>query len=89
MPEGAVYVGRPTRWGNPFPIIEHPTLSQVQARASAVYNFEAALYGREGMHMGVTVDDVRRELADAKYLVCWCHLSLPCHVDIYLKILSD
>ena len=23
MPDGAVYVGRPTAWGNPFPIAEH------------------------------------------------------------------
>lgn len=24
MPEGAIYVGRPTRWGNPFTIVNTP-----------------------------------------------------------------
>lgn len=39
MPEGAVYVGRPTKWGNPFPV------SELITRAKAVRLYRAWLSG--------------------------------------------
>ena len=35
VPEGAVYVGRPTKWGNPFVIGKHGTRDQVVAKYRA------------------------------------------------------
>lgn len=29
MPEGAIYVGRPTKWGNPFKVVAHDGLDAV------------------------------------------------------------
>lgn len=44
MPEGAVYVGRPSRWGNPINLSDlagqYPSLSIEQLAALAVRHFE-------------------------------------------------
>lgn len=44
MPEGAVYVGRPTRWGNPIALSDvagqYPSLSERQVATLAVRDFE-------------------------------------------------
>jgi hypothetical protein len=94
MPPGAIYVGRPTRWGNPFPIITHPMLSDWTARRCAISNYESALWGRDGcqlLHKGqaLTVKHVIEELAEATHLACWCSLALPCHVDVLLKVIAE
>ena len=73
MPDGAVYVGRPTKWGNPF-ALDDPV------EAVAVYRYEL-----ESGRLRVSVDDVRRELA-GKDLVCWCASKRPCHADVLLEI---
>lgn len=70
MPEGAVYVGRPTKWGNPFP----------SYRSIEVY--EQYLYFTEpGKKLLAQID----ELA-GKDLVCWCPLDKPCHADVLLRL---
>jgi hypothetical protein len=74
MPEGAVYVGRPTKWGNPF------TVPDCGTHADAVRCFESLL--RNGPLWN---DEVRAELR-GKDLVCWCSLDKPCHADVLLEI---
>jgi len=93
MPEGAIYVGRPTKWGNPYKI------SDALSRATAV-----GLYRRTLLTGGlqttwriggaftdpITAEIVRTELRGHD-LVCWCPLDEPCHADVLLEIanLSD
>ena len=43
VPEGAVYVGRPSKWGNPFVIGKHGTRDQVVAKYRAYLLGNAAL----------------------------------------------
>ena len=91
MPEGAVYVGRPTIFGNPF------------KGDRAVEVFERYLTGpgtfdvRIGSGTGVTMARVpawweRAEVMKAlpqlagKDLACWCSLDEPCHADILLRL---
>ena len=73
MPPGAVYVGRPTKWGNPFTIGRYGVFSAVGAYAAKIKNdrllFNAA----------------RRELR-GKDLACFCPLDQPCHADVLLEI---
>ena len=79
-PEAAVVVSRPSRWGNPYAI------GADRSRAEAV-----GLYRRDllsGDLAGVTVADVRRELA-GRDLACWCPLSGPCHADVLLEVAND
>lgn len=84
-PEGAVYVGRGSRWGNPYRVgdlnpysasEEHP--DGLPATAEEV----VALY-----QMGVMFLPAELFLPLAgKDLMCWCDESEPCHADVLLEI---
>lgn len=94
MPEGAVYVGRPTKWGKPYRPgrykFEHADgtpapFNEQEARELALRDFEAALGSGT---LGITIADVRRELR-GKDLVCWCQEGDPCHADVLLEIANS
>ncbi|MGC4858782.1 tyrosine-type recombinase/integrase [Micromonospora sp. DT41] len=78
----AVRVDRATKWGNPFDVNEH-------GRASAIAQYRTALLAGElpgiGKQPGVTVTDVRRELA-MRTLACWCPPDAACHADVLAAI---
>lgn len=86
MPEGAVFVGRPTRWGNPWKVdpvrATRPPSNECRATAEEV----VALY-RDWLAYAspFTVADVRRELG-GRDLACWCRLDQACHGDVLLDI---
>ena len=82
MPEGAVYVGRPTRWGNPFAIgAPHPGHGRPMTRDDAIELYEAGV--DESF-----ADDVRRELRGHD-LVCWCRPDQRCHADVLLRVANS
>ena len=83
MPKGAVYVGRPTKWGTPYKIGDQaPLIGGVMDAEDVVERYcDRITSGRAK----VTEDDIRRELR-GKDLVCWCRLDQPCHADILLEI---
>jgi hypothetical protein len=91
MPEGATYVGRPTKWGNPNVIHGRHVVewngqehycAPGEARGVAVRLF-AEDFRQD--RLGVTPEDARRELA-GRDLVCWCPLDQPCHADVLLEL---
>jgi len=73
MPPGAIYVGRPTRWGNPFTIVEHDCPGAVARYRAALLSDPARLAA------------ARRELG-GRDLACWCRLDVPCHADVLLEL---
>lgn len=75
MPEGAVYVGRPTKWGNPF----------AGTNAAKKYAMLLTLGGT------CKTLKVLRSLGEltGKDLVCWCPLDKPCHADVLLELAND
>ena len=99
MPPGAIYVGRPTKWGNPIRIIP--------VRRSGPFDLERDGVGFIGQHTSlesarasaarryrdlvslgltpVSVDDIRAELRGHD-LACWCPIDQPCHADVLLEI---
>lgn len=98
MPEGAIYVGRPTIWGNPFTMAGcreagfRGTDAQIAARV--VGAFEAWL---ESPSWRINWDGSESEAARSAILnqigclrghplVCWCPLDQPCHADVLLEI---
>lgn len=87
MPAGAVYVGRPSRWGNPYRITDYRRSSKFEVLNSgrAVDSFERDLLA--GM-LDITIDDVRRELR-GKDLCCWCPPGKPCHADVLLRVANE
>ena len=78
MPEGAIYVGRPTRWGNPFRIGAPDLFSNVSSAEEAVRLFRALI--------AAVPDRFDFELLRGHDLVCWCPLDQPCHADVLLEL---
>jgi hypothetical protein len=96
MPEGAVYVGHPTKWGNPYRWDEYPAtvlwddepthVPAATRRRYSVVDFKSALaYGIGGLPGYPSVEQVRAELA-GRDLACWCPLDQPCHADVLLEV---
>ena len=91
MPPGAIYVGRPGEFGNPF--------------AHEDTGVAVAMYGawlRGGLRTA-RMTDCRKVLSGplherrarilanmhwlrGKHLACWCRLDQPCHADVLLEI---
>lgn len=99
MPEGAVYVGRPSKWGNPFHLgtpFCGPTIRSVHTPAEAVAAFRAWL-GRDTLHPMFWDRDLiaahvrikaslQRGDLTGHDLACWCPLDQPCHADVLLAV---
>lgn len=83
IPRGAVYVGRPTKWGNPFSHLPN-TLAKhkVSTRDEAVDAYEAALL-RKFEQDPQALARLQNELR-GKDLVCWC-APQRCHADVLMK----
>jgi len=79
MPANAVYVGRPTKWGNPFTVksaLECSFAETVeQARRVCVEFFQD-----EAPVSAPSLEELR-----GKDLVCWCPLDAPCHAGVLLE----
>ena len=83
QPQEAVYVGRPTQWGNPF------RASDV-GRAEAVRLFRSMLEDRDQRsRVGYPSDKSIRESLRGKVLMCWCRVGAPCHADVLLEIANQ
>lgn len=97
MPPGAIYVGRPSRWGNPF-FVGQPT-----------DDFPLWLVGHYGKdRLGPTVIDAQQAIDLYRHwvvykalenpylynlkaltghdLACWCAIGKPCHRDVLLDL---
>ena len=78
MPHNTVYVGRPTKWGNPYRIGDMGL-----TRETVIEAYENYL-----RRVLVAYPDFLDELR-GKDLACWCPLDKPCHADVILKILKE
>jgi len=87
MPEGARYVGRGTRWGNPFrpdrAIPAADVWEATQDRAAVLIAYRAWL--REQLQQDPAFLDPLRA---APALACWCPLDVRCHADILVEQLA-
>ncbi len=97
MPPNTVYVGRPTKWGNPFRC--NRLLTRQAAKDLyhiATIRFPVPLYrlnnwrhhgGNTAMLVSLAgrVESVLSELR-GKNLCCWCPPGQPCHADVLLEI---
>lgn len=95
MPANTVYVGRPTKWGNPFIVDaergQHAPYNDFtknvdlwkdwpcKDRATAVAAYRAMI----GRRLSKTdIQELR-----GKNLACFCPLDQPCHADVLLEVL--
>lgn len=75
IPPDAVYVGRPSKWGNPFP------LERESDRERILEQYRQWLMARP---------DLEEYIAPlrGKDLVCWCAPKL-CHADLLLELANN
>jgi len=93
MPEGAIYVGRPTEWGNPWPVGDVIALAwQDRNHGGQTYReleispeLAVALYR---IAFAPDAEMIRDELA-GRDLAWWCPLDQPCHADILLELANQ
>jgi hypothetical protein len=74
--ENVVYVGRPSKWGNPFKL-PHPATPE--ARARVIDRYEKWVVPR------IERGDLDIEELRGKDLMCWCAPE-PCHADVLLRL---
>ena len=73
--ENTVYIGRPSKWGNPFEVSQY-------GRAGAIQRYQAYLEENP-----VLIRIAKQQLR-GKDLMCFC-APQPCHGDILLKIANS
>ena len=97
MPDGAVNVTRPGRWGNPFKVgAPHPKHGFPMSAKETVDLFEDGLFRYSHFDGSMldylvdlcTINEIQNELK-GKNLACWCKPDQPCHADVLLKIAND
>lgn len=82
MPPGAIYVGRPTMWGNRYQI---GSWSNTLGRTVETVEEAIRLY-REVVWSAPHMQAWIRENLRGHDLVCWCRLDEPCHADWLLEL---
>lgn len=81
-----IYIGRPSKWGNPFThIADKKTAAQfvVSSRDEAVEAYREWITEGEGKHLLEDLHELR-----GKVLGCWC-APKACHGDILLKLIEE
>ncbi|MEV7975374.1 DUF4326 domain-containing protein [Streptomyces sp. NPDC086519] len=101
LPDNAVIVSRPSRFGNPFTIKDAIDAEMGDPHSACAQNYAEWLrVGAEGgwyeetYRVGKQVFDRRRILDDlhllrGKDLACTCPLDKPCHADVLLRLAAN
>lgn len=72
-----VYIGRPSKWGNPFQIGKDGT------REDVVLKYELWLTKGNGRHLLAYLHELK-----GKTLACWC-APLSCHGDVLHRLANQ
>lgn len=98
MPPDAVYVGRPTIFGNPWTMAGvrawlksvnvTETYSDRDRAENLVMNYRLWVEGGLPVTMNGRLSEIRRRLSElrGKDLACWCKPDMPCHADVLLEL---
>lgn len=84
MPPGAVYVGRPSKWGNRFTIEASGSAQQ----AVDDFKYWMGLDDEAPDNFGLALRERAIRELRGKDLVCWCPLASPCHADVLLELVN-
>ena len=94
MPPNAVYVGRPTQWGNPFEGSIFGRQGAVDAYAvhlASYFGWEARTFRRAFYPLPAESKAFETWIAPLRghVLICWCPLDQPCHADVLLVAANE
>ena len=70
-----IYIGRPSKWGNPF------VIGKDGSREEVIAKYREYLISNESLLRGIS------ELK-GKVLGCWCHPN-PCHGDVLVELANQ
>lgn len=73
-PSNTKYVGRPTKWSNPFSVEKY-------GRQQAVEKYKAYIIDK------IERKELNLEELRNKNLSCWCGPSKACHIDVLMELL--
>lgn len=77
-----VYIGRPSKWGNPFSHLSHfPDHLRCVSREHAIRGYE--LYIRCNPELMGSLHELKNMV-----LGCHCH-PLPCHGDVLVRLVDE
>lgn len=81
---GDVYIGRGSKFGNPFTHLTHlgGSLIIVDSREEAIRRYD------EWIHQQPELIEAAKKELKGKNLVCYC-APLPCHGEVLLKIANS
>ncbi|MCC6457843.1 MAG: DUF4326 domain-containing protein [Caldilineaceae bacterium] len=79
MPPNAVYVGRPTQYGNDFVVDVDGTAAECVAKYR-----EHFIRPTLQVHGPAYFEPLR-----GKDLACWCPLDQPCHADVLIELFKE
>lgn len=88
MPANTVYVGRPTKYGNPYRVGEPDQLTGEPMTAADVVRWFQTAADSASVEAAEWRAEIKRELA-GKDLACWCKVGEPCHADVLLAIANE
>ena len=84
-PPGVVYVGRGSRWGNPFRIGALVLTNTGRAACHIDAELAVALY-RNWLQAQLNHGDLDLSELRGRDLSCWCREGSPCHADLLLEL---
>lgn len=102
MPANTVYVGRGSRWGNPFRVVQYSDGKwAIKTDGSDRCNellthYCHAVYDTKATAAIDAVECYKKWLLPytvaelkGKNLACWCALHKPCHADYLLEVANE
>jgi hypothetical protein len=86
IPPGAVFVGRPSKWGNPYKLASYYKVlnpkEKIFHRGIVIGQYRKYIMAHPEL-----VESIKKELK-GRDLVCFC-APLPCHADVLLEIANS
>jgi len=89
-----VYIGRPSKWGNPFTHKTDNTQAEfvVESRDAAIDAYEKWITEGEGRHLLPDLHELK-----GKTLGCWCvnkpvyeqRENMVCHGEVLMKLINE
>lgn len=74
MPENTIYVGRPTKWGNPFHVKDFGIEKSIEL-------FRQNIMANESIFVEMELEKLK-----GKNLACFCKEGSKCHADVLLEL---
>ncbi len=74
MPENTIYVGRPTKWGNPYKVEDFGLDRSIEL-------FRQNIMTNESVFVKMDFEKLK-----GKNLACFCKQGQKCHADVLLEL---